>query len=80
MKNLKIGVSPLTNRIYVGKTKKYKKGIETWTDKEDMTIQCIGAVYEHMMNKLKKTDGESQQVRFGDLPYVLEMRVNDERN
>lgn len=52
---MKIATSLLTNKIYAGNTKIDKKGLETWTRKEDVTEDAIKAVFEWMYNKAKDT-------------------------
>ena len=57
-KNIKIGVSPITNSIYLGKTKK-KGDMELWTEKsEDKTEEIIKCVMAHMLN-IYDEEGES---------------------
>ena len=69
MKKIKIGCSPLTARIFVGKTMVNAGGIETWTTKEDITEDAIGAVAEHLLAKKQmfcfNTNGKD---------YIMEVR------
>ncbi|MGC7560464.1 DUF7446 family protein [Pasteurella sp. PK-2025] len=44
MKKLTIGVSPLTNEIYVGTLDKSGK---IWKEKQEMTVDVLTAVVEH---------------------------------
>lgn len=49
MSSLKLGVSPLTNTIYVGKTR-IKNGLELWVgEKQDVTISCLTATVAHCL-------------------------------
>lgn len=43
-KQIKVGVSPITNQIFVGFVN--KKG-DTWTTKQDMTTEILFAVAQH---------------------------------
>lgn len=50
--DIKVGSSLLTNRIYIGKAKKDKHGLEIWIDKSgDMTDQFIRAVKQHLQQR-----------------------------
>jgi hypothetical protein len=51
-----IGVSPLTNRIYVGKSKQLPSGIHQWIgERHDVTEAAIKAVFEHLYNETEET-------------------------
>ena len=66
-----MGVSPITGAIYYGT----QKGDEWQGKKEDVTDIAIKAVFEHFMQKLEECPANSAyQIRFPNLPYVLEMR------
>ena len=70
-----MGVSPITDTIYYGTVKDNK-----WVCKrEDVTDEAIKAVFEWFMHKLEDEcpDG-AFQIRFPDVPYVLEMRKEKE--
>lgn len=48
--DIKVGVSPLTNSIFIGKTKAEKGGLETWTDRsDDKKHEILLAVIEWFM-------------------------------
>lgn len=47
MKKITIGVSPLTNEIYVGYVDKTG---EYWKEKQETTVEVLGAVVEHGLN------------------------------
>lgn len=61
---MKIAVSPITNRIYAGNTRKPKNGPEVWTKKTDVTDDAIRAVFEWMKTMCK--DGGT---RYFELKY-----------
>ena len=66
-----MGVSPITDTIYYGTVKDNK-----WVGKkEDVTDSAIKAVFEWFMHKMENEcpDG-AYQIRFPNVPYVLEMR------
>jgi len=52
---MNIGVSPITNKIYIGNIRKLKSGITVWTKKTDFTDESIRAVFEYMYNKSEET-------------------------
>lgn len=71
-----MGVSPITDTIYYGNV---KNGM--WQGKkEDVTDEAIKAVFEWFMHKVDNLeDGKNcYEIRFGDLPYVLSMKKEDE--
>lgn len=66
-----MGVSPITGAIYYGT----QKGDEWVGKKDDVTDMAIKAVFEHFMQKLEdECPNSAYQIRFPNLPYVLEMR------
>lgn len=70
-----MGVSPLTDTIYYGTVKDDK-----WVGKkEDVTGIAIGAVFEWFMHKFRAEckEDEAYQIRFPNLPYVLEMKKEE---
>lgn len=69
-------VSPVTDTIYYGAV----KDDNLVGNKEDVTDMAIRAVFEWFMQKFKaecKEDG-AYQIRFPNVPYVLEMRKEGE--
>ena len=71
-----MGVSPITGRIYYGTVKN-----NMWQGKkEEVTDIAVRAVFEWFMHKFKDEckDGGAYQIRFEDIPYVLEMRKEQE--
>ena len=68
-----MGVSPITDTIYYGTVRDNK-----WVVKEDVTDEAIKAVFEWFMHKLNNecSDG-AYQIRFSNVPYVLEMRKEE---
>jgi len=54
--DVKIGTSPITNNIYIGKVKpdKTNPNLGIWTDKSgDKTKEVIVAVIEHMVRRMR---------------------------
>ena len=46
-KSVKLGISPLANKIYIGKTKVDKDGLEIWTDRSgDKTLDVLRVVLD----------------------------------
>lgn len=72
-----MGVSPITDTIYYGTVKD-----DMWVGKrEDVTDEAIKAVFEWFMHKLDADETQlAYQIRFPDLPYVLEMRKENEHD
>ena len=80
---MKIRVSPVTNTIYAGNTKKNKDGIETWTKKEDVTDEAIRAVFEWFVNNSKSDNDSIYQVSFkgyGTLEYNPKGKLGGSNN
>lgn len=77
---MNLGVSPLTNTIYAGKSKDKVNGISEWIGKkEDVTDEAIKAVFEWFMNNFKENEpSEAFEVKFTNCPYVLTMTKNNE--
>lgn len=72
-----MGVSPITNTIYYGAM----KGDEFVGDKEDITTIAVRAVFEWFIQKLESESPDGAfQVRFPQVPYVLEMRRESGEN
>ena len=74
-------VSPLTNKIYLTNVKEDKKHEGLYIaqgEKQDYTDEAIRAVFEWFMHKLDNEcpDG-AYQIRFPNVPYVLEMRKEE---
>ena len=54
--DVKIGTSPITNNIYLGKVKpdKINPNLGIWTDKSgDKTKEVLVAVFEHMVRRMR---------------------------
>lgn len=66
-----MGVSPITDTIYYGTVKN-----NMWVgNKEDVTDMAIRAVFEWFMHKTQhEAEDNAYQIRFPNVPYVLEMR------
>ena len=78
MKKIDIGVSPLTNTIFAGKSKLLKNGRgRTWIgDQVDVTDEVIRACFEYMYNKSKGTEGCKITIKgYGTMSFRQE--VND---
>lgn len=55
---MKLGVSPITNNIYAGRSKpsKFNPKILEWVGKKtDVTEEAIKAVFQHMYNAAEET-------------------------
>lgn len=72
-----MGVSPITDTIYYGTVKN-----DMWVGKrEDVTDIAIKAVFEWFMHKLNANEKQvAYQIKFPSLPYVLEMRKENEND
>jgi hypothetical protein len=69
MNKKKLGTSPITGTIFLGRTKKNKGGVEEWSgEKHDVTDNAIASVFEHMMHmaKFNSKDG-FYSYTFGEL-------------
>jgi hypothetical protein len=73
--NKTMGVSPITDTIYYGMVKN-----DMWQGKrEDVTDIAIKAVFQWFMNKMEnECPNGAYQIRFPNVPYVLEMRRDSE--
>lgn len=68
MKEIKLGVSPLTNQIYAGHLE--KNGLY-WKEKQDVTLMALACVARHC-----ETIGEPVILSEGDNPiYEITVRV-----
>ncbi|MDD7545356.1 hypothetical protein [Actinobacillus porcinus] len=68
MKEIKLGVSTLTNQIYAGYTDKRGK---FWKEKQDVTLMALACVARHC-----EAIGESVILSEGDKPkYEITVRV-----
>lgn len=70
-----MGVSPITDTIYYGTVKNDK-----WVgNREDVTDIAIASVFEWFMHKFEaECEGDgAYQIRFPNLPYVLEMKKEE---
>ena len=72
---MNIGVSPLTNTIFAGKSKTLPNGGYQWIGKkQDITDDAIKAVFEWFINNHKENEPtEAYEIRFTNCPYVLTM-------
>lgn len=66
-----MGASPITNTIFYGTVKN-----DMWVGKrEDVTDMAIKAVFEWFIHEVDKLENGSNcfEIKFGDLPYKLQM-------
>ncbi|NLC39792.1 MAG: hypothetical protein GX763_02620 [Clostridiaceae bacterium] len=79
-KDVKLGVSPLTQNIYIGKIKPMggSDGLEVWTDKsEDKTNDVLRAVVEWFIY-LKEYDDKSKfSLEANGKEYTVSFSVKD---
>jgi len=78
---MNLGVSPITNKLFVGKSKDCGNGIREWTGKKyDVTDGAIRAVFEWFMNNHKSNmPNEAYEIRYENCPYVLAMTKEKEQ-
>lgn len=72
MTELKVGCSPITRTIYVGKTRINKDGQEIWTsNRQEVTEQAVDAV----VNRLKGMPGMMEKYKWeiNGKEYVLKL-------
>lgn len=61
--DVKVGVSPITNSIFIGKTKVEKDGLEIWTDRsDDKKNDILLAVIEWFMVRNKYENKDSIEI------------------
>ena len=78
---MRIGTSPISNRIYAGKTRTLKNGTENWTSKEDVTDEAIAAVFQWFMNNSKDEGNMCYEIGFeghGTLTYDPDGKIEKE--
>lgn len=81
--DIKVGSSLLTNRIYIGKAKKDKHGLEIWMDKSgDMTDKFIIAVKQHLQQRCQDEEEFKDGIRlnFKDGTLSFEPKKEGEDN
>lgn len=73
---MNIGVSPMTNRIYAGKSKDLGNGIRSWIGKkEDITNEAIRAVFGWFINNYEEKEPcEEFELKFENCPYILSLK------
>lgn len=80
-KDVTLGVSPFTNSIYIGKTKKHKDGLELWTDRsEDKTQEVLKAVMDWFNCRYKYENKDSVGITLNGKEYRLTFSVKEVRN
>ena len=75
MKNLHVGLSPLTNKIYAGSV--LKCGTVWAANKTDVTNEAIQAVVDHIIN-FKKRTGKELELSIDGVP-VIRVSIEDLR-
>jgi len=75
-----IGVSPLTCKIFAGKSKKLPNNVRQWIGKPvDVTNAAIKAVFEYMYTCAESTGTCEVKVEgVGTMTFVREGEANDE--
>ncbi len=76
--NIKLGASPITNNIYIGKTKVDKDGLEIWTDRSgDMTQDVLKVVLDWFNDRYKYEDKDSVSITLNGKEYRLTFSVRE---
>lgn len=76
--DIKLGTSPLTNSIFIGRTKVGKNGMEEWTDRsEDMKQDILKAVLEWFMLRYKFENKTSIELITNGKRYMLTYSEED---
>ena len=70
---LHIGTSPITNTIFAGTIN--ARG-NCWVSKQDVTMKAIGAVCEHVAERMRRDDAECIVITRGGVP-VYEIIVRE---
>ena len=77
----KLLLTPITHRIHWVSVKENTNGVYRATGKPvDLTDEVLSVVFQWFMQNIEN-DNETGRynIRYGDLPYVLEMRRIEER-
>ena len=72
--DINLGVSPLTNKIFIGKSKpvKDRPGVSAWTDRSgDMTDKVIYAIVDWFLARDKK----ECKIFIGNKKYLLKLET-----
>lgn len=73
-KRIGIGLSPITNRIYIGTIKKMKDGHEEWyEDKDDVTEEVVTIVAHHIYERIKR-EKMTYGIKIDGKPYLLVLK------
>ena len=76
--DVKVGVSPLTNSIFIGKTKVEKGGLETWTDRsDDKKHEILLAVMEWFMVRNRYENKDSIELVYNGKKLKLTYTEED---
>lgn len=77
---MRIGISPITNTIFAGNTRKPKNGPEVWTKKTDVTDEAIAAVFQWLKTECKKGGTDFFELKYPSQKgrMIFDMRNSDE--
>lgn len=76
--DVKVGASPLTNSMFIGKTKKDKNGLELWTDRsDDKTQEVLKATMDWFNSRYKYEDKDSVSITLNGKEYRLTFSVRE---
>lgn len=77
----KVLVSPITNTIYYGAVAESGNGTYVSIGKrENITDDCIGAVFQWFENNLKKDKAITYEISYESSPYKLVLMKKDNSN
>ncbi|GEM_PF-4105048 len=69
--DVKIGLNILDNKIYLGKTRKDKSGLELWTDRSgDKTNEVVKAVMEYMIKICETNNTKLSTLEIKDMVRI----------
>lgn len=76
--DVKVGVSPITNSIFIGKTNVKKDGLEIWTDRsDDKKNEILLAVIEWFMARYKYHEKDSIEIVYNGKKLKLTYTEED---
>ncbi|MCH3962655.1 MAG: hypothetical protein LKE46_00035 [Clostridium sp.] len=75
---MEFGTSYLSDKIYMGTSKKLKDGTAIWTKQTDVTDAVVKAVFEHMYLEAEKTGAYEISIPgFGKMVFTREGKTGD---
>jgi len=78
---MNLGVSPITNTIYAGRSKpsKFNSNVKEWVGKKtDVTEEAIKAVFQHMYNAAEETGFYAIQIDgYGVMSFERKPKANE---